>query len=239
TNRELQQSQQALANTNRELEAFSYSVSHDLRAPLRSISGFSQALEEDEAERLHEQGRDYLKRIQSATLRMSQLIDDLLALAKVSRGDLQRGNARLGEIARAVAEVLQQTDPERRVEWRLDEALRADADPRLVKIVFENLLGNAWKFTRKQPAARIEVGEQRERNEGQRVFFVRDNGAGFDMVHAEKLFAPFQRLHTSAEFEGTGVGLATVQRIIHRHGGRIWAEGTEGQGATFFFTLGR
>jgi two-component system sensor histidine kinase/response regulator len=239
TNRELQQSQHALANANRELETFSYSVSHDLRAPLRSISGFSQALEEDEADRLDEQGRDYLKRIRGATVRMSQLIDDLLALAKVSRGDLQRGNARLGEIARAVADVLKESDRSRQVEWRIDPELRAEADARMVKIVFENLLGNAWKFTRKQPAPRIEVGQRPERDDnGQRIFYVRDNGAGFDMAHAEKLFAPFQRLHTTAEFEGTGVGLATVQRIIHRHGGRIWAESTEGQGASFYFTLG-
>jgi len=234
TNRELQQSQAALANTNRELESFSYSVSHDLRAPLRSISGFSQALVEDEADRLDERGHDYLQRIQAATLRMAQLIDDLLSLARVSRGELQRGEARLGEIARACAEVLQQTDPARAVEWVIPPDLRGDADPRLVKIVLENLLGNAWKFTRKRPAARIEVGV---RENGQRTYFVRDNGAGFDMAHAEKLFAPFQRLHTAAEFEGTGVGLATVQRIIHRHGGRIWAEGIPGEGATFFFTL--
>jgi len=235
TNRELQQSQAALASANRELESFSYSVSHDLRAPLRSISGFSQALVEDEADRLDEQGHDYLQRIQAATLRMSQLIDDLLSLARVSRGELQRCDARLGEIAGAVAKVLQEADPARTVEWVIPADLHGDADPRLVKIVFENLLGNAWKFTRKRPGARIEVGC---RENGQRTYYVRDNGAGFDMAHAEKLFAPFQRLHTAAEFEGTGVGLATVQRIIHRHGGRIWAEGVPGEGATFFFTLG-
>jgi two-component system sensor histidine kinase/response regulator len=238
TNRELQQSQQALAGANRELEAFSYSVSHDLRAPLRSISGFSQALVEDEGERLGELGRGYLERIRAATQRMSQLIDDLLALARVSRIEVERRSTRMGEIARSCAETLQQSDPERRLEWRIDPDLRGDADPRLVKIVFENLLGNAWKFTRKQPAARIEVGARGEDDDGQRVYYVRDNGAGFDMAHAEKLFAPFQRLHTTTEFEGTGVGLATVQRIIHRHGGRIWAEGSEGQGATFYFTLG-
>jgi light-regulated signal transduction histidine kinase (bacteriophytochrome) len=224
-----------LEAANRELEAFSYSVSHDLRAPLRSISGFSQALVEDVAERLDERGHDYLQRIQAATSRMSQLIDDLLALARVSRVELQRTSARLGEIARSCADVLQQNDPARQVSWSIPADLRADADPRLVKIAFENLLGNAWKFTRKQPEARIEVGVQ---NNGERVYFVRDNGAGFDMAHAEKLFAPFQRLHTNADFEGTGVGLATVQRVIHRHGGRIWAEGTVGKGATFFFTLG-
>lgn len=236
TNRELQQSQNALAIANKELEAFSYSVSHDLRAPLRSISGFSQALVEDEADKLDAQGHDYLQRIQSATQRMSQLIDDLLSLARVSRGELNRTQARLGEIARGCAEVLQQTDPAREVTWAIDPELRGDADPRLIKIVFENLLGNAWKFTRKRPGARIEVGARA--SGGQRVYFIRDNGAGFDMAHAEKLFAPFQRLHTTAEFEGTGVGLATVQRIIHRHGGRIWAEGAVGEGAAFFFTLG-
>jgi two-component system sensor histidine kinase/response regulator len=236
TNRELQESQQALAAANSELEAFSYSVSHDLRAPLRSISGFSQALVEDEAERLDERGHDYLLRIQNATRRMSQLIDDLLSLARVSRGELQRTGARLGELARSCADVLQQTDANRKVDWIIPTDLRADADPRLLKIVLENLLGNAWKFTRKQPAARIEVGVQG--GNGERVYFVRDNGAGFDMTHVGKLFAPFQRLHANADFEGTGVGLATVQRIIHRHGGRIWAEGIVGQGATFFFTLG-
>jgi two-component system, sensor histidine kinase and response regulator len=235
TNRELQQSQAALANANRELESFSYSVSHDLRAPLRSISGFSQALVEDEAERLDQRGHDYLQRIQSATQRMSQLIDDLLSLARVSRGELQRTDARVGQIARAVADLLQQTDPARKVEWVIPADLRCDADPRMLKIVLENLLGNAWKFTSKRPQARIEVGCRGDN--GQRTYYVRDNGAGFDMTHAEKLFAPFQRLHTSAEFEGTGVGLATVQRIIHRHGGRIWAEGVEGEGATFFFTV--
>jgi two-component system sensor histidine kinase/response regulator len=236
TNRELQQSQQALAVANNELEAFSYSVSHDLRAPLRSISGFSQALVEDEADRLDERGHDYLERIRAATLRMSQLIDDLLALARVSRADLQRTNARLGEIARSCADVLSASDPARKVSWSIPADLRGQADPRLVKIAFENLLGNAWKFTRKQPEARIEVGLRMAGDE--RIYFVRDNGAGFDMAKADKLFAPFQRLHANAEFEGTGVGLATVQRVIHRHGGRIWAESAVGQGATFFFTLG-
>ena len=235
TTRELQQSQQALASANRELESFSYSVSHDLRAPLRSISGFSQALVEDEGDRLDERGQDYLQRIQDAVRRMSQLIDDLLALARVSRGDLQRTSARLGVIARDCAEILQRTDPSRAVEWVIPAELRAEADPRLIKIALENLLGNAWKFTRKQDRPRIEVGVL---DNGGRTYFVRDNGAGFDMAHAEKLFTPFQRLHTTTEFEGTGVGLATVQRIIHRHGGRLWAEAAPGQGATFFFTLG-
>jgi signal transduction histidine kinase len=236
TNRELQQSQNALASANRELEAFSYSVSHDLRAPLRSISGFSQALVEDEADRLDERGHDYLKRIQGATQRMSQLIDDLLSLARVSRGELLRSTARLGEIARSCADLLQQTEPARAVEWVIPQDLRGDADAHLIKIVFENLLANAWKFTRKQPQARIEVGQRSD--DGERIYFVRDNGAGFDMAQAGKLFAPFQRLHSTAEFEGTGVGLATVQRIVHRHGGRIWAEGAVGEGATVFFTLG-
>jgi signal transduction histidine kinase len=236
TNRELQQSQARLANANRELETFSYSVSHDLRAPLRSIAGFSQALAEDEADRLDERGHDYLRRIQGASLRMSQLIDDLLALARVSRGELQRGSTKLGDLARATAEVLQATDPARPVQWLIAPELRANADARMLKIVLENLLSNAWKFTRKRPEARIEVGQ--EGRGAERVYYVRDNGAGFDMNHADKLFAPFQRLHTTADFEGTGVGLATVQRIIHRHGGRIWAESAVGQGATFYFTLG-
>jgi signal transduction histidine kinase len=236
TNRELQQSQSALAIANKELEAFSYSVSHDLRAPLRSISGFSQALVEDEGDRLDERGHEYLQRIQGATHRMSQLIDDLLSLARVSRGELQRSQVRLGEIARGCAAVLQQSDPARQVDWAIDGELRGDADPRLIKIVFENLLSNAWKFTRKHPHPHIEVGARGQGRD--RTYFVRDNGAGFDMTHAAKLFTPFQRLHSATDFEGTGVGLATVQRIVHRHGGRIWAEAVVGEGAAFYFTLG-
>jgi two-component system, sensor histidine kinase and response regulator len=236
TNRELQSSQRALAAANNELETFSYSVSHDLRAPLRAIGGFSAALLEEQAERLDQRGRDYLDRICAATQRMGQLIDDLLELARVARGDLVRTTVRLGAMASACAAELVGRDASRQVEWNIATELRADGDPRLLKIVLENLLSNAWKFTRHRERARIEVGAIRR--DGERVYYVRDNGAGFDMSLADRIFAPFQRLHTSQEFEGTGVGLATVQRIVHRHGGDIWAEASVGDGATFWFTLG-
>jgi signal transduction histidine kinase len=236
TNRELLASQNALAVANRELEAFSYSVSHDLQAPLRSIHGFSRALAEDCAGRLDDRGLDYIKRIRGAVERMTQLIDDLLGLARVSRGELRRETVAFDELARSCADVLERSDPSRSVHWVIAGGLAADADPRLVKIVLENLLANAWKFTRMRARARIEIGMTQRGTE--RIYYVRDDGAGFDMAYATKLFAPFQRLHSAAEFEGTGVGLATVQRIVHRHGGRIWAESEVDRGATFFFTLG-
>jgi two-component system, sensor histidine kinase and response regulator len=236
TNRELNASQEALAAANKELEAFSYSVSHDLQAPLRSIDGFSKALAEDCADRLNDSGVDYIKRIHGAVERMTQLIDDLLGLARVSRGELRRSKVELGELIRGCAEELDRRDPSRTVEWSIADGLAANGDPRLLKIVLENLLGNARKFTGARARARIEVGSTQRGTE--RVYFVRDNGAGFDMRYADKLFAPFQRLHSAAEFEGTGVGLATVQRIVHRHGGRIWAESELDKGATFSFTLG-
>jgi two-component system, sensor histidine kinase and response regulator len=236
TNRELQASQNALAAANRELEAFSYSVSHDLQAPLRTIGGFSQALAEDCADRLDDRGVDYLKRIAGAVERMGQIIDDLLGLARVSRGELHRSTVAIDELARGCADELERRDPSRSVEWRIAGEMRANADPRLVKIVLENLFANAWKFTRKRARAHIEVA--RTQRGPERVYFVRDDGVGFDMAYATKLFAPFQRLHSAGEFEGTGVGLATVQRIVHRHGGRIWAESELDKGATFFFTLG-
>jgi signal transduction histidine kinase len=236
TNRELQASQSALAAANKELEAFSYSVSHDLRAPLRAIGGFSQALTEDCADGLGDRGLDYVKRIHGAVERMGQLVDDLLELSRVSRGEIRRATVRLGDLARSCAQDLERRDPSRTVEWVIDRELHANADMRLVKIVLENLLGNAWKFTRKRERARIEVGEVKRG--AQRIYFVRDDGAGFDMAYANKLFAPFQRLHSTTEFEGTGIGLATVQRIVHRHGGSIWTESELDKGATFFFTLG-
>ena len=224
-----------LEAANHELEAFSYSVSHDLRAPLRSIDGYSAALEEDCAALLDAAGRDYLARIRAARARMNALIDDMLGLAKVSRGHLRTELLDVTDLARSVTDELSRQSPGRRVEIAIAPGLSARGDRSLLRAVLENLLGNAFKFTARADHPRIEVG--RIDQGGERVFFVRDNGAGFDMAHAEKLFAPFQRLHTTDEFPGTGVGLATVQRIVHRHGGRIWAESSPGAGATFSFTL--
>jgi len=228
----------ALEAANRELEAFSYAVSHDLRAPLRSINGFSQALLEDAAARLDEQDKDYLTRIRGATQRMAQLIEALLALSRITRPELQREDLDLSAMAKAIAVDLQGQEPMRHVAFVIAEGLRATGDPRLLRVGLENLLGNAWKFTAKRPQACIEVGRLRQ-PDGILAFFVRDNGAGFEMAYADKLFAPFQRLHRTAEYEGTGIGLATLQRIIYRHGGRTWAEGAVDQGATFYFTLGK
>jgi two-component system, sensor histidine kinase and response regulator len=225
-----------LEHKNRELEAFSYSVSHDLRAPLRAIEGFSQVLLADYSERLDEQARDYLERVRAAAQRMALLIDDLLNLSKIARTPLVRQRLNVSEIGRAVLGELRAGEPERTVECIVPDGLVAHADPRLFRVVLDNLLGNAWKFTSKQPLARIELGQ--ERREGDGVFFVRDNGAGFDMAYATKLFAPFQRLHSNQDFEGTGIGLALVSRIVSRHGGRVWAEAAPGNGATFFFSLG-
>ena len=224
-----------LAAANHELEAFSYSASHDLRAPLRSIAGFSEALLEDCADQLSGEGRDYLQRICAATQRMGQLIDALLDLSRVTRREVHRKPLDLSALATAVAAELQRLHPDRRVTVVVQRQLFADADPGLLRCVLENLLGNAWKFTRKHTAARIEFGVVPATVPP--VYFVRDDGAGFDMAYADKLFIPFQRLHTQAEFEGSCVGLATVQRIVHRHGGRIWAQGEVEGGATFFFTL--
>src|SRR5229473_4023873 len=224
-----------LGAANKELEAFSYSVSHDLRAPLRGIDGFSLALLEDYADKLDEDGRDYLHRVRAATQRMGILIDDLLNLSRVTRSEMRRENTDLGAIARSVAGELQKTQPERRVEFRIEEGLEAFVDSHLIRIALENLLGNAWKFTSKRESACIEFG--RTHCDGKLTYYVRDDGAGFDPAYAGRLFGAFQRLHDKSEFPGTGVGLATVQRIVHRHGGRIWAEGTADRGATFYFTL--
>ncbi|MEO8185378.1 MAG: response regulator [Deltaproteobacteria bacterium] len=224
-----------LERKNRELEAFSYSVSHDLRAPLRSIDGFSQALLEDQLERLDARGQRHLHLVRKSAQRMGELIDDLLELSRVGRGELLRTPNDLSALARDVAAELYRREPEREVELVIAGGLHADVDARLLRIVFENLLGNAWKFTRKVQRARIEVG-QLPPLEGS-AFFVRDNGAGFAMSYADRLFRPFQRLHTEEEFPGTGIGLATIQRIVDRHGGRAWAAGEVGLGATFFFTL--
>jgi PAS domain S-box-containing protein len=231
----LTRAKEAAEAANRELEAFSYSVAHDLRGPLRGIDGFSLVLIEDYAEALDSVGRGYLQRVRTSAQHMAQLIDSLLSLAGITRGEVRYEPIDLAELARASADRLRAAHPERRVELVIADGLDAIGDSRLIGIALDNLLGNAWKFTRDQPAARVELGVLRDADRP--VFFVRDNGAGFDMAFASKLFGVFQRLHTAAEFEGTGIGLATVQRIIRRHGGQIWAEGVVGTGATFYFTL--
>jgi len=234
-NADLQNRAGELEATNQELAAFSYSVSHDLRSPLRGIDGFSQALEEDYADKFDDTGRSHLARVRAAAQRMSGLIDDLLKLSKITRAELRRQPVDLSALARTVAAELHRREPARQVQWAIADGLAAEGDPSLLRVALDNLLGNAWKFAGKRPDARIEFG--RGQRDGQTAFFVRDNGAGFDMAHAKKLFGAFQRLHTRAEFEGTGIGLATVQRIVHRHGGRVWAEGEVERGATFYFTL--
>lgn len=221
---------------NRELEAFSYSVSHDLTAPLRSIDGFSRMLAEDYRGRLDEQADGYLARIRAGTARMQQLIDDLLSLSRITRNEMRRETVDLSAIARRIAAELEQSAPGRKVEFVIAPDMLAAGDPNLLGIALTNLLRNAWKFTSKHEHARIEAGVTRE--DGQRTYFVRDDGAGFDMRYASKLFSPFQRMHGVQEFEGTGIGLAIVHRIIQRHGGRIWAEAEPEKGATFRFTLG-
>ena len=220
---------------NNELEAFSYSVSHDLRAPLRAIDGFSQILLEDYEDKLDEEGRLYLRRTKNASQRMGHLIDDLLNLSRMTRSEMRRESVDLSALVKGVVEDLMGTSPEHEVDVIVEEGLVANGDESLLRVALENLLGNAWKFTRDQPRPRIEFGILD--HEDTPVYFVRDNGVGFDMAYADKLFGAFQRLHSTGEFEGTGIGLATVQRIIHRHGGRVWAEGNIGSGATFFFTL--
>jgi len=224
-----------LEAANKELESFSYSVSHDLRAPLRSIDGFSQVLLEDYANKLEGEGREALQRVRNGAQRMAQLIDDLLKLSRVTRGEMRQEMVDLGSMAKAVLTEFQKTEPERQVECVVAEGVIANGDARLLRVGLENLLGNAWKFTAKRPQARIEFGTTQ--GDGQNIYFIRDNGAGFDMSFSDKLFGPFQRLHGTNEFPGTGIGLATVQRIIHRHGGRVWAEGEVEKGATFYFTL--
>jgi light-regulated signal transduction histidine kinase (bacteriophytochrome) len=225
----------AAENANRELESFSYSVAHDLRAPLRSIDGFSQALLEDCAAQLDDQGREYLKYIRESAQRMAQLIDDLLTLSRVSRGELHRVRVDMSMLARTVAGGLQASDKGRAVTWTIQDGLWATGDARLLRAALENLLGNAWKFTSKVAAAHVEFSVLA--GSEQVVYYVRDNGAGFDMTYVGKLFGVFQRLHSADEFEGSGIGLATVQRIVRRHGGRVWAEGEAGRGASFYFTL--
>jgi len=224
-----------LATANKELESFSYSVSHDLRAPLRSMDGFSLALLEDYADKLDESGKDYLRRVRAGCERMGSLIDDLLQLSRLTRGVMRRETVNLSAMAESIAKELQQADPERQVQFAITPEVIANGDSALLQVVIDNLLGNAWKFTGKAQDARIEFGVFQDK--GPPVYFVKDSGVGFDMAYADKLFGTFQRLHKSTEFEGSGIGLATVQRIIHRHGGRVWAEGVVDNGATFYFTL--
>ncbi len=235
-NMELHRHTVELKAANRELEAFSYSVSHDLRAPLRSIDGFSQALLEDHAGQLDPTAREHLARVRAATQRMGALIDDLLELSRVTRSELRPENVDLSGMAESLVNELRHSQPARRVETDIQPGLEAMGDPRLLHIVLSNLLSNAWKFTGTRAEAHIEFGEGTG-DDGMHCFFVRDNGVGFDMAYAHKLFGAFQRLHAVSEFPGTGVGLATVQRIIHRHGGRIWVEATVDAGACFHFTL--
>ena len=224
-----------LESANRELEAFCYSVSHDLRAPLRGIDGFSQALLEDYAGQLDDKGKEYLQRVRAAVQRMGALIDDLLNLSRITRGDMRREPMDLSQVARSIADELRTTEPNRTAEFVIAPGLQAQGDPRLMRVVLENLLRNAWKFTSKRNGARIEFG--RTADNGHSAFFVKDNGAGFDPNYSSRLFGAFQRLHSASEFPGTGVGLATVQRIILRHGGKVWAQGDVDLGATFFFEL--
>ena len=237
TEEALRQAKQTAEASNQELEAFSYSVAHDLRAPLRSIDGFSQAILDTSGDRLDAKGVDYLHRVRAASQRMAALIDGLLNLSRLTRTELRRSQVDLTATGTSVAAELKSEHPGRKVTLKIGDDLLAEGDPFLLRIVLSNLLGNAWKFTAKREDAVVELGTcQRD---GLTTFFVRDNGAGFKMAHASKLFGVFQRLHNSSEFEGTGIGLTTVQRIIQRHGGKIWADAEEKKGATFFFTLGR
>jgi signal transduction histidine kinase len=225
-----------LEAANRELDSFAYSVSHDLRAPLRGIDGFSSALMEDYGDKLDGEGKDYLNRIRNGCVRMGKLIDDLLKLSRIARAEIQPRTVNLSDMVEQIAEELHRAEPDRAVTFHIMHGIMAAADPVLIRSVLENLVGNAWKFTRNRENPVIEFGS---RDTGDDVAcFVRDNGAGFNMEYADKLFGAFQRLHRSDQFEGTGIGLASVKRVIHRHGGHVWAEAEEGHGATFYFTLG-
>jgi len=225
-----------LESANRELEAFAYAVSHDLRAPLRSMSGFSQILHESAAAELDEKSRHYLRRIHDSALRMSTLIEDLLSLSRINRSELTRRPVDLSQIAAESAATVRDRHPGREVELTIEPGMTVNGDTRLLRIALENLLDNAWKYSAGASPAKVVVGSQ-PAPEGQ-AYFVRDNGVGFDMQYASKLFGPFQRLHTEAQFPGTGIGLVTVQRILARHGGRVWAQAEPDRGATFHFTLG-
>ncbi|MBI2469749.1 MAG: hypothetical protein HYV59_00695 [Planctomycetes bacterium] len=233
---DLKQAKAATEAVNKELEAFSYSVSHDLRAPLRAIDGFSQALLEDYAGQFEEQGRDYLQRVRAATQRMAQLIDDMLKLSRITRAEVGREDVDLSALAQEIVSDLNRAQPDRKVEFVIASGLRAHGDSRLLRIALENLLSNAFKFTGTRPKARIEFGLMEK--DGKPVYFVRDDGVGFNMAYADKLFGAFQRLHDTREFPGTGIGLAIVQRVIYKHGGKVWAEGEVEKGSAFFFTVG-
>ncbi|MDD5190969.1 MAG: PAS domain S-box protein [Dehalococcoidales bacterium] len=234
-NATLEQHAAELEVANKEIEAFAYSVSHDLRAPLRSMEGFSQALLEDFGDVLNDEGKDYLKRIQGSAELMAQLIDDLLALSRITRTEMRQEEVNLSEMVESICASLKKTQPKPYINIVIAPGMQVQGDSKLLRIMLENLLGNAWKFTGKTDFPRIECGKA-EIN-GKTTYFVRDNGVGYDMEYGGKLFTPFQRLHTEADFPGTGIGLASVQRIIHRHGGEVWAEGKTGKGATFYFTL--
>jgi signal transduction histidine kinase len=234
-NHDLAERTAQLQVTNLELEAFSYSVAHDLRAPLRGMDGFAHALLDEYRDKLDAQGRDYLEEIRANASRMGQLIDALLSLSHVTRSESKAEAVDLTTLGRRVADQLVAADPRRRVDMVVGPDLHAEIDPQLARTLLENLMSNSWKFTGKSGSPRIELGAFDEN--GGRTFFVRDNGVGFDMAFADKLFAPFQRLHAGSEFPGTGIGLATALRIVKRHGGRIWGEGAVGAGATFYFTL--
>jgi signal transduction histidine kinase len=226
-----------LRSVNEELGAFAYSVSHDLRAPLRSIDGFSQILLEDKAEALGADGQKHLDRVRAAATHMGALIDDMLLLSRITRDEMRPHSVNLTALAHSVVDELRAREPERKVEFASNGALPARGDERLLRIALTNLIGNAWKFTRTREPAHVSFGG--ETRDGEAVFFVKDNGVGFDMQYAQKLFGAFQRMHSTSEFEGTGIGLATVQRIVHRHGGRVWAESEVNKGTTFYFTLPR
>lgn len=231
----LRRAKEAVDAANRELEAFAYSVSHDLRAPLRSIAGFSHLVYEDYFDQLDDEGKDALTRIFAATEKMGRLIDDLLNLSRITRTEMKRERLNLSALARKIVDARMKGQPEREAEFVIEDDLFVKGDDRLLSVVLENLLENAWKFTGKCKSARIELGSMML--EGRLTYFIRDNGTGFDMEYAGKLFQPFQRVHAMEEFPGTGIGLATVKRIIERHGGRVWIEGELGKGTTVYFTL--
>jgi len=233
--RQLEKQTRELEAVHAEVSGLLYSICHDLRSPLHAIQGFSEALEDEYRDRLDEQGREFLGRVRTSATRMDQLMSDLYRLAQVSRSELHRQRIDLSEIAESIASSLSQSDPERKVEFSIERGLTADGDPAMLRIVFENLLQNAWKFTRTHPAATIEVGS--EERDHHRILHVRDDGVGFDASYAARLFAPFQRFHGRAEFEGNGIGLAVVRRIIHRHGGRVWAVGEVEKGTTVYIEL--